>query len=115
MSHLKEFKFYDDYDKLYTVCKIVKKKRYKKAFKFLLNHFFIDKRPWITSSILQEQLGIPNHSSAFQILESFRVIGLFKKKVSSIRRKALFTIINPDLWKEAKKEVEPHGSKRANK
>jgi len=101
MSQLAEKEFFDEYDNLKEVEKIVCKKRYTKVFEFLY-HTFNNNKKWVTPKYLQEGVGMVDRSNAYQILESFRVLNMLSKKVIK-GRNAYYSQTNLEYWEEAKK------------
>ena len=96
MSHINEKEFFDEYDNMFEIKKLIKKDRYKKAFKLLNQLFFEQRIPRITVKEIQEKLGIYDRSVAWQILESFRILNTLKK----IKRDAscFYSPINQPYW-----------------
>lgn len=103
LVHLAEREFFDEYDNLSEINKIVARKRYYKVFEFLFYQFNHEKKPWITVNILQERLGLVDHSTSHQILESFRILNMLKKNIS--KGKAYYYPINLEYWDEANKKI----------
>ena len=95
--------FYDETDNLFELKTTLKKDRYVKPFLFLSHYFFNEHSKWITATTLQERLCIPNHSNAYQILETFRILNLLTKKIQ--HNKTFFFPINETYWNYTKKEI----------
>lgn len=106
MAHITNKEFYDEYDNITQIEKTAKKPRYAKAFKFLLHHFNKNQKPWVTPSILQEELCIPEHAEAYQILESLRILNLLTKYIDKKRKVAFYHQTNKPYWENAKKVIE---------
>lgn len=97
MTHIASRKFYDDVDNHQEIKCALKRKRYNKSFECLYSMFYIEKVPWISSSILQERMCISDHSTAYQILSSFAVLNLLKKEKRGHRR-VFFFPTNEKWW-----------------
>lgn len=104
MTHLTEREFFDEYDNLKEIERVIPKDRYNKVFEFLYFQFNHEKKTWITTKLLQEKMGIINHAYAYQILESFRILNLLKKTINNIGR-AYYFPINIEYWEEANKII----------
>jgi len=76
--------------------------------------FFIEGVPYLTSTLLQEQICIPDHSRAFHILQSFVIVNLLERKKISKRKETLFFIKNKDWWVTFYKREEEDGSKKTD-
>ena len=106
MAHISEKEFYDEYDNTLEITRIIRKSRYIKPFKFLCKHFNDYNKPWVTATLLQENLCMPDHSNAYQILESFRILNMLSKHIDNKRKSAFYSNVNKHLWEYAKKESE---------
>lgn len=113
LTYLAKREFFDEYDNLSEINKVVVRKRYLKVFEFLFYQFNHEKKEWITSKILQERLGLIDHSSTHQILESFRILNMLRKNIN--KGKAYYYPINIEYWEEANKKISGGKDETINK
>lgn len=110
MSQITPRKFYDDVHNFHEIRIVLKRKRYTKSFEFLYDLFFNSKQTFVNSLMLQGQVCIADHSTAYQILSSLSILNLLEIKKMG-HRKVLFIPINKSWWEIFKKEIDKNGNK----
>lgn len=106
MTQMAHRKFYDDLENHHEIRQTLKRNRYTKAFNFLYNYYFNEKKTWINSIMLQYSLCISNASTSYQILSSLSVLNLLKRVEQKNPKRLMFFVQNHKWWHIFKNELD---------
>lgn len=105
--------FYDDVDNEHQISRVLKRRRYIKPFKFMYIRFFVKGIVWMTASVMQEKLCIPDRQEAHQILSSLCILNLLQKQKKVGNTTLYYVPINKHWWDKFGRK-EKNGSRKSD-
>ena len=103
MSIITKPEYVDESMKFKIIKEYVARPTYNPLYCFLID--FFEKNNYATVNDVKGPIMVPNYARAFQLLESFCVLGLLEKIKQPRSKRCFFTKKNQNLWSRLKKEV----------
>lgn len=107
MTKLSPREFFDDFDHITQIRKILSRKRYMNTFSFLVSHFNHNHATKVTIAEVQYATGNFDRNDTHQIMDGFVILNLLEKKKIGNR---VFFVKNDTWWEVAQKEVDDGGT-----